>query len=129
MRAAAALASAEAAGVRFLLLPDGVVKMEAAAAPPPELLDQLRRWRGDVAHLLALREWLPCPSAPVARGWRDLPYGRERGLAFNAARSSRGACTCCAGRRWWRGEDSKGPPCCMACHPPPPGLSVREVLT
>ncbi len=55
MSAAAALARAEAAGVRFRLAPGGGVRMEAAAPPPPDVLADLRRWREDVARVLAER--------------------------------------------------------------------------
>lgn len=125
MSAAAALARAEAAGVRFRLAPGGGVQMEAAAAPPADVLADLRRWRDDVARLVAARD-MPASPQPV-EGWRALPYGPERGEAFAAARLAPGACHCCAGRRWWgaeRGEDGLR---CLACHPPPPGLAWREV--
>jgi hypothetical protein len=56
--AAAALARAEAAGIRLRLRPNGGVRMEAAVPPPPDVLADLRRWREDVAHLLAVREGL-----------------------------------------------------------------------
>ncbi len=58
MSAAAALAQAEAAGIRLRLRPDGGVRMEAAVQPPPDVLADLRRWREDVAHLLAVRQGL-----------------------------------------------------------------------
>jgi hypothetical protein len=51
--AARALASAQAAGVRLRLTPDGTVKVEADAPPPAELLAELRKWRGDIVRLLA----------------------------------------------------------------------------
>jgi hypothetical protein len=80
---ARALARAEAAGVRFRLAPDGRVQMQAAAPPPPDVLAELRRWRADVAHLLALRAAVaapppvppppsapsPAPSPPEPVGW------------------------------------------------------------
>jgi hypothetical protein len=53
--AAAAIARAEAAGIRLRLLPNGQVEAEASAPLPPDALKELRRWRDDVAHLLALR--------------------------------------------------------------------------
>jgi len=142
--AAEALARAEAAGVRLRLRPDGGVRMEAAAPPPPDVLADLRRWRKDVAHLLALRDGLaarrPAPAAapaaqplrrlsPVPADWRALPYGSERGKAFAAARLAPGACRCCAGRRWWRGEGAQAPPRCMTCHPPRPGLAFTTADT
>jgi hypothetical protein len=55
MSAAAALARAEAAGARLRLGPDGRVEVQAAKPLPPDVLADLRRWREDVAHLLALR--------------------------------------------------------------------------
>ncbi|TCZ64303.1 hypothetical protein [Roseicella aquatilis] len=55
MNASEALARAEAAGVRLRLRPDGGVRMDAAEPPPADVLADLRRWRKDVAHLLALR--------------------------------------------------------------------------
>ena len=144
MSAAAALARAEAAGVHFRLAPGGSGRMEAAAPPPPDVLADLRRWREDVAHLLAARDGLsarqPVPaseplarllhrSPPAAADWRSLPFGPERGEAFAAARLAPGACRRCAGRRWWRGEGAQAAPRCMACHPPPPGLAFREMAT
>jgi hypothetical protein len=142
--AAAALARAEAAGVRFRLVPGGGVRMEAAAPPPPDVLADLRRWREDVAHLLAARDGLsarqPVPASeplarllhrapPAAADWRSLPFGPERGEAFAAARLAPDACRRCAGRRWWRGEGAQAAPRCMTCHPPPPGLAFREMAT
>jgi hypothetical protein len=56
--AATALARAEAAGLRFRLAPDGVVQLEAMAPPPADVLADLRRWRDDVAHLVAARDTL-----------------------------------------------------------------------
>jgi hypothetical protein len=65
--AARAIARAEAAGVRLLLRPDGGVRMEAAAPPPADVLGELRRWRDDVARLLAARERQPeCGPMPPA---------------------------------------------------------------
>ena len=55
MSAAETLACAGAAGVRLRLRPDGGVRMEAAAPTPADVLADLRRWRLDVAQLLAVR--------------------------------------------------------------------------
>lgn len=130
MSAAAALARAEAAGVRFQPLLGGAVRMEAAAAPPPEMIADLRRWREDIEHLVAVRSGLAARQPePRAVDWQSLPYGRERGEAAAAARRTSGACSCCAGRRWWCGEGAQAAPRCMACHPPPPGLAFREKTT
>lgn len=129
MSAAAALARAEAAGLRFRLAPGGGVQMEAAAPPPADVLADLRRWREDVARLVAAREAVPAALdvAQSVEGWRALPYGPERGEAFRAARLLPGGCRCCAGRRWWRPEGGEDGARCLACHPPPPGLAWREV--
>jgi len=131
MSAAAALARAEAAGVRFRLAPGGGVRMEAAAPPPPDVLADLRRWREDVAALLAARKGQAArPAAPPApAAWWRLPYGEARGRAFAEARAMPGACPCCAGRRWWREADEAPPGRCMACHPPPPGLPLTVTET
>jgi hypothetical protein len=51
--AAAVLARAQAAGVRLRLTAGGTVEVEADAPPPREVLDELRRWRVEVADLLA----------------------------------------------------------------------------
>ena len=65
MSAAEAIARAEAAGVRLRLRPNGVVRMEAAAPPPADVLADLRRWREDVARLLAARDGQPeCGPVP-----------------------------------------------------------------
>lgn len=125
MSAAAALARAEAAGLRFKLAPGGGVQMEAAAPPPADVLADLRRWREDVAHLVAARAALDV-AQPV-EDWRALPFGPERGEAFMAARMAPGACHGCAGRRWWRSAGADDGVCCLACHPPSPGLPWREV--
>jgi hypothetical protein len=63
VNAARALARAEAAGLRLHLRPDGRVGMQAAAPPPADVLADLRRWREDVAHLLALRA--ACAGPPT----------------------------------------------------------------
>ena len=54
MSAAAVLARAEAAGVR-LTLDAGRVRMKSERPPPPDVVTELRQYRDDVAHLLALR--------------------------------------------------------------------------
>jgi hypothetical protein len=56
MTAARALARAEAAGVRLRLTAAGTVEVEADAPPPAEVLAELRRWRSDIADLLAERD-------------------------------------------------------------------------
>jgi len=119
--AAAPLARAEAAGLRFRLAPGGGVRMEAAAPPPPDLLADLRRWREDVAHLLAMRQALAEARLRRTAGrddWRALPFGPERGRAFMEARQAPDACSCCAGRRWWREPGEAAPGRCATCHPP-----------
>ncbi|WP_368414898.1 hypothetical protein [Falsiroseomonas sp.] len=123
MSAAAALARAEAVGMRFRLAPGGGVQMEATAPPPADVLADLRRWREDVAHLVAARAALDV-AQPV-EDWRALPFGPERGEAFMAARTATGACHGCAGRRWWCAEGVEDGLRCLACHPPPPGLAWR----
>ena len=129
MTAAAALARAEAAGLRFILAPNGRVTMTAAAKPPADVLDDLKRHKADVQRLLAQRSAAqPKATHPPAKAdWRSLPYGPARGVAFMAARILPGACPCCAGKRWWRGADEAGPMLwrCETCHPPPPGLAIR----
>jgi hypothetical protein len=62
--ARAALARAEGAGIRFRLLPGDRVRVEADAPPPPDLLAELRRWRDEVAALLAEREGRPARETP-----------------------------------------------------------------
>jgi hypothetical protein len=70
--AAAALARAEAVGLRLTLRPDGAVRMEAAAPPPPEVVAYLRRWREDVAGILAARHRQAArPAAPPPPDWPD----------------------------------------------------------
>jgi hypothetical protein len=125
--AAESLARAEAAGVRLRLRPDGGVRMEAAEAPPADIVAALRRWREDVAHLLAVRAALD--AAQPVEDWRALPYGPARGAAFAVARRASGACGCCAGRRWWTGQGAQAGLRCSTCHPPPPGLEFRVVTT
>jgi hypothetical protein len=126
--AAAALARAEAAGLRFILAPNGRVTMTAAAKPPADVLDDLKRHKADVQRLLAQRSAAqPKATHPPAKAdWRSLPYGPARGVAFMAARILPGACPCCAGKRWWRGAAEAGPMLwrCETCHPPPPGLEI-----
>jgi hypothetical protein len=56
MSAAKALATAEAAGIRFSVTADGDVRMVAKQPPPPGLVVELRRYKDDVALLLATRE-------------------------------------------------------------------------
>jgi hypothetical protein len=66
--AAAALARAEAAGVRLRLHPDGLMRMEAASPPPAAVLAELRQHREGVAALLAARAQpaTPTPDAEHA---------------------------------------------------------------
>jgi hypothetical protein len=54
--AARALARAQAVGVQLKLRPDGGLRLQADAPPPPELLAELRRWRDDIARLLAAQD-------------------------------------------------------------------------
>jgi hypothetical protein len=49
-------------GVRLRLRPDGGLRVEADRPPPAEVLAELRRWRDDIARLLAERDG---PSDPV----------------------------------------------------------------
>jgi hypothetical protein len=51
--AAEAIAAARKAGVRLKLTAGGTVEVEADAPPPPEVLAELRRWRDEIASLLA----------------------------------------------------------------------------
>lgn len=131
MSAAAALARAEAAGVRLRLLPDGSVRLTSEAPPPPEVLADLRRWRGEVACLVALRDGIMAPASapPPVRDWRNLPFGAQRGKAFAVARLEAGACFSCAGHRRWCEPDEDGPGLCITCHPPLPGSRFHEVTT
>lgn len=55
LNAASVLATAEAAGVRFARDAAGAVRLRAASAPPPDVLADLRRYRVDVARVLAER--------------------------------------------------------------------------
>jgi hypothetical protein len=75
--AARALARAEAAGIWLRLRPDGGVRLAAAAAPPPEVVAELRRHRDEVWHLLALR-------AAVAARECEEPGSRPRAVAGDA---------------------------------------------
>jgi hypothetical protein len=61
--ARAILTRAEAAGLRLRLRPDGRVRVEADAPPPAGLLEELRRYRNEVAALLAEREGRPAREA------------------------------------------------------------------
>ena len=115
MSAAAALARAEAAGVRLRLGGDGRVHLEAAAPPPPDVLEALRRWREDVAHLLALRQALaarpadPCDPMPprpvVPRPRRAMAPSRldARSAALERAPGSGRdqAAALTVSRAWW----------------------------
>jgi len=69
-RAPAVLTRAEAAGIRFRLLPGGRVRVEADAPPPLDLLAELRRCRDELAALLAEREGRPVQDTvpPAALG-------------------------------------------------------------
>jgi hypothetical protein len=102
MSAARALARAQAAGLRLCLRPDGGVRVEADAPPPAEVLADLRRWRDDIARMLAARappldgEGLPCAACPACGGGM---YWKDAALPLEGP--------------GWR---------CEACHPPPPGL-------
>ena len=130
MTAAAALARAEAAGLRFMLAPDGRVTMTAPTKPPADVLDDLQRFKPDVQRLLALR-LAPLPKElhpPAKADWRSLPYGPQRGVAFVAARSLPGACPCCADDGRWRAanEPEAEPWRCLICHPPPAGLPTIQ---
>jgi hypothetical protein len=130
MSAAAALARAEAAGLRFMLAPDGRVTMTAPTKPPADVLDDLQRFKPDVQRLLALR-LAPLPKElhpPAKADWRSLPYGPQRGVAFVAARSLPGACPCCADDGRWRAanEPEAEPWRCLTCHPPPAGLATIQ---
>jgi hypothetical protein len=66
MTAAAVLARAKAAGLRLRLRPDGRVRVEADAPPPHDLLEELRRYRDELAALLAEREKRPGRETPPA---------------------------------------------------------------
>ena len=125
MTAKAALAAAEAAGLRFTLATDGRVVMTAAAEPPANLVQALRQHKAHVAKLLAMR-LAPPPVQPPA-DWRAMPFGPRRGAAFRSARMAPGACSCCAGLRWWRGAAEAGPEHwrCETCHPPPPRQPIK----
>jgi hypothetical protein len=56
MSAARVLATAEAAGIRFSVTVGGDVRMVAKQPPPPGLVVELRRYKDDVALLLATRD-------------------------------------------------------------------------
>jgi hypothetical protein len=93
MSAAAAIARAEAAGLRLYLGPDGQVKMQAAAPPPPDVLADLRRWRDDVTHLLAARAAVADPpaEAPAAPAPAHAPPPGPDAWLGSIARSIRAA--------------------------------------
>ena len=75
MSAAKALATAEAAGIRFSVVPGGGVRMVANQPPPPGLVVELRRYREDVALLLATREGYL--SRLASRRLKAIREGRE----------------------------------------------------
>jgi hypothetical protein len=86
--AAETLARAEAAGVRLRLRPDGVVRMEAAAPPPADVLADLRRWRDDVARLLVARDGQP-ERGPVPPCEHDAAEAAAMAQHYAAAPSAR----------------------------------------
>jgi hypothetical protein len=86
MTAAAVLARAERAALRLRLLPDGRVRVEADAPPPPDLLEELRRYRNEVAALLAAREGRPARKAtPTAAPAPDPTEAEALARALAAA--------------------------------------------
>ncbi len=88
MSAVAAIARAEAAGVRFRVAPGGGVRMEAAAPPPADVLADLRRWREDVARLLVAREGRPERGA-VPAGEHGTAEAAAMAQHYSAAPSAR----------------------------------------
>lgn len=145
MSVAAALDAAEAAGVRLRLDGEGGVWLEAAAAPPPAVVVELRRYRNEVAALLAERArdeaaernaiqaeasgklGAPLPAEEHARAVLGLlRAARQRPPAWGNVASVPpvGAwCGCCgrhrpeAGGRWWREAIEPSGWRCATCHP------------
>lgn len=129
MTAAAALARAEAVGLRLRLSPDGQVQMQAETPPPPDVLADLRRWRGGVAGILAslgarpdlmnqtadapctalLPSWLPAPGLARLPSWSEVATIPPPGAW----------CSCCGrfhrkGGRWWREAEAPRGHCSFA---------------
>jgi hypothetical protein len=70
--AARALARAEAMGLRLRRTPGGTVKVQADAPPPAELLAELRRWRDDIACMLAAQAITPeADASELGVVWND----------------------------------------------------------
>jgi hypothetical protein len=86
--AAAAIAQAEAAGLRLWLRPDGQVEVEAAKPLPPDVLAELRRWREDVAHLLALRGAAAGQQSETAVWLSSIARSIRAALADGAVRAA-----------------------------------------
>jgi hypothetical protein len=134
--AAAALARAEAAGIRLRLRPDGGVRMEAAVQPPPDVLTDLRRWREDVAHLLAAREGRagappPDPEAAAMQAFREaesagaylpLPEAEHRAATTGLMRAA-----LMRPPAWGERPDCRPPPgaWCGCCGRNPPSYGGR----
>jgi hypothetical protein len=144
MSAARALARAQAAGLRLCLRPDGGVRVEADAPPPAEVLADLRRWRDDIARMLAAQDRQPeadngddperqalaayYGEPPRARPYRPTDPDPLRGGVLVSAPplDAEGlpfaACPACGGGLFWKPADlpPEGPGWrCEACHPPP----------
>ena len=75
--AVALLARLEAAGVVVGLSPDGAgLSLQAATAPAPDLLAEMRRLKPEIVRLLAGRsanDALPCPQFDDSEGGKDPP--------------------------------------------------------
>jgi hypothetical protein len=87
MSAARALARAEAMGVRVRRRPDGGLRVEADRPPPPEVLDELRRWRDEIARLLAAQD-IPSDAGGLV-GDDDDPERRAMLAHYSAPASDR----------------------------------------
>lgn len=138
MSAVAALARAEAAGIRFTLASDGTVAMAAAAPPPPGVVVELRLYREDVARLLAARAAMTTPQAAIVPA-PPPPASLMRwpgGCSREDTPAPGAWCSCCSrreqsGGRWWQPRGGDGGWRCWPCHPPDhlPASEIVEVRT
>jgi hypothetical protein len=148
--------AARAAGVGVHVDGDDLV-LEAAAQPPPDVLDLLSQHKAGIVALLhsptpSLPRTpkrispLPCLAEPNAldreggiaaqpdfvAGLLIAPRRRPPTWADPAALPSPGClCTCCKGQRWWCEREAPKGWRCWICHPPDhlPADAVLEVRT
>jgi hypothetical protein len=119
--AAEAIARAQAAGVRLRLTASGTLELEADAPPPREVLDELRRWRDEIARLLAAQD-IPSDAGGLV-GDDDDPERRAMLAHYSAEPSDRPYC-----------PDHPDPLrdgllAGFRLRPPPPGYVIEERQT